>query len=430
MSQSHNRLEEIIEERTETLIETNNKLRDEIILREQTEHTLRTQQAQLHQVQKMEALGTLAAGISHDFNNILSTILLGANLAMLKVKGDTAPTKNLEAIEFAGNKAKDLVLQILTFSHQSQSERIPVFLSQTVQDVLTLIRPTLLKNIVITFSSDGETEHPVWGNPTELHQVVLNLCTNAIQAMQETKGALNITIKARKNLPASPIGNLQLPTETYLGLTVHDSGHGIASEVRDRIFDPFFTTKGDDGGTGLGLSVTHGIVTNHGGSIAVDSQLGQGSTFTLLLPCAKDLPEETQYTQGPVPEGTGNILLVDDEAAFTQTQQSFLETLGYTVEAYINPEEALNAFKNDPSQFDLVLTNQNMPLLRGDLLAQQLLTIRPDLPIILCTGFGHLTNNEEAKALGIRAFLRKPILPRELAITLQEVLCGSPNSQA
>jgi PAS domain S-box-containing protein len=376
---------------------------------------------QLRQAQKMEAIGTLAGGIAHDFNNILGVILGYTELTMDDISHDTLPWRYLQEVQTAGHRAKDLVRQILTFSRQSKVEHTPIPLQAVVQETLRLLRSSLPTTIDIhqDIPKDAGT---VLADPTQIHQVLMNLCTNAEHAMRDTGGTLEVRLETVESDDACATLHADLQPGPYVRLTIRDTGQGMAPEVLERIFDPFFTTKEVGEGTGLGLSAVHGIVTSHHGAITVESTVGKGTTFALYFPRSDHTTETPIRAEASMPHGTGCILFVDDEVMLVNVGQATLERLGYEVVARTSSIEALEAFRAMPQRFDVVVTDQTMPNMTGEHLTRELRRIRPDIPIILCTGFSHTINAEKAQALGIDAFCKKPLVPRDLAVTIQQVL--------
>jgi PAS domain S-box-containing protein len=382
-------------------------------------------EAELRQAQKMQAIGTMAGGIAHDFNNILTALLGYTELAIYDVLPTDTVWQHLQEVLKAGQRAKALVQQILTFSRQTAQTRMPVQLPHLVQDALGLLRASLPSTIEIrsAISSEAGT---VLADPTQLHQVLLNLCTNAEYAMRQTGGVLEIRLEAVHVEAAETASPLGLQPGRYVRLLVGDTGHGMAPEVVERIFEPFFTTKGPGEGTGMGLAMVHGIVTSHGGMVTVTSAVGQGATFAVYLPCISEPAWQDIPPEAGLPTGCGRVLLVDDEEMLRHLGQELLTRLGYDVAAYSNSVEALEAFRRAPQGFDLVITDQTMPHLTGAHLVQEMRRIRPDIPIILCTGYSHVMNAERARALGVNAFLMKPIEMRDLAHAIQQVLTQRP----
>jgi PAS domain S-box-containing protein len=392
-------------------------------------------ETQLRQTQKMEAIGTLAGGIAHDFNNILSAMLGYTELALYDLAADNVASRYLKEVLIAGKRARDLVQQILTFSRRTEQERKPIQLDLIIKEALTLLRASLPSTIEIR-QQVTKNAGLVLADPTQMHQVLMNLCTNAEHAMRATSGVLEVHLEPVEVTPDLAAVLSGLTVGPYLRLTVQDTGHGIAPEVLEHIFEPFFTTKGVGEGTGMGLAVVHGIITSHGGTVTVESTPGLGSRFDVYLPRIAAIarpqagPEEGglkapsahAVAEEAVAHGKGRVLLVDDEAALVHVSQGMLTYLGYEVVTYTNSMEALAAFKAAPYSFDLILTDHTMPHLTGEALARELRSIRPDLPIILCTGFSHTMNEAKAHALGIDALLMKPFLTRDLGTAIQQVL--------
>ncbi|MEW6672967.1 MAG: ATP-binding protein [Thermodesulfobacteriota bacterium] len=377
-------------------------------------------QAQLMQTQKMEAIGTLAGGIAHDFNNILSAVIGYTELAQIKLEPESEVRDDLKAVLTAGERAKELVRQILAFSRQAQKEKMPVQTGLIVKEALKLIRSSLPTTIEIR--QNILSKSVILSDPTEFHQIVMNLCTNAAYAMREKGGILEITltdVKLDSNFSST---HLEIQPGAYQKLTVSDTGHGIKPEVLNRIFDPFFTTKPKDEGTGLGLSVVHGIVKDCGGTITVYSELDEGSTFNLYFPIIEGKAEEKQGEHVNIPTGIERILVVDDDKAIVDITQKNLTSLGYEVKVRTSSLEALELFKAMPDKFDLVITDMTMSQMTGDHLASEMMKIRPDVPVILCTGFSENITREKSETIGIKAFLVKPLLKQEMAHTIRMVL--------
>jgi len=377
---------------------------------------------QLQQAQKMEAIGTLAGGVAHDFNNILAAIIGYTELAGLQLADDHKAIGSLKEVLKAGHRAKDLVKQILSFSRQSQQELRPVDITPIVKEALKLLRASLPATIDIKQNIES-TMGTVQADPTQIHQVLMNLCTNAAHAMRREGGTLEVTIKKMDVDTIAAREYADLHPGPYLRLTVKDTGHGIPSDILQRIFEPYFSTKGRDQSTGLGLAVVHGIVKSHRGIVLVESEPGQGTTFHVYLP----LINGTTYTQRmpaseALPTGTESILFVDDEGVLVDIGKKMLEHLGYEVVTRTSSIEALEMFRTNPDRFELVITDMTMPNMTGETLAKEIMKIRNDMPIILCTGFSERISEEKAKALGIRKFLMKPLVLREFAKTIREAL--------
>ncbi|MBN2232451.1 MAG: response regulator [Deltaproteobacteria bacterium] len=377
----------------------------------------------LRKSQKMEALGTLAGGIAHDFNNILTPILGYTELALARTAPDAPLLADLQQIRAAGERARDLVRQILGFSRQESQEKKPFQPHLVVKEVIKLLRSSL--PTTITFETKIATDcGTILADPTQFHQIIMNLCTNAYQAMEATDGTLGIhlslvTIVEQDHMVASS----ELMPGDYILLSVSDTGCGMEHRTLERIFDPFFTTKADGKGTGLGLSVVHGIVKSCHGHIEVDSEPGKGTVFRVYLPRLPSQPTpEVAVQASPLPSGQGHILVVDDEEIITILLRKLLERLGYRATAVNDSRMALSLIEAQPSFFDLLITDMTMPHLTGIELARKVLAMKADIPIILCTGFSELINKEQAHAIGIRAYLTKPISVRELALTLHQLL--------
>ncbi len=395
--------------------------------RRRAQEALRRSEAQLRQAQKMEAIGTLAGGVAHDFNNILTAITGYTHLALAKVAADSRAGYNLRQVLTAGKRARDLVSQILTFGRRGEGERGPVSLEEIVREASTLLRATLPAGIVIehdlrTAASALPTD-TIHGDATQIQQVLMNLGTNAGHAMRETGGTLSVSLEETAVTPQIAVCHPALRAgRRYLRLVVRDTGDGIPAGVKERIFEPFFTTKKIGEGTGLGLAVVHGIVADHGGAIAVESAEGQGTSFEIFLPRVDAAATPQAEPEGPPPTGDERVLLIDDEEAVVEIYHEYLTSLGYRVEPRTDSRQAYEDFRAAPWSFDLVITDQAMPGMTGETLAGKLLAVRPELPIVLCTGFSHTVSREQALAAGIRAYLMKPFEPRELAETVRSVL--------
>ncbi len=398
---------------------------EDITEQKRVEEALTKTERQFRQSSRMEAIGTLAGGIAHDFNNILTAILGYTELGLATIPKGSRTHRNLQEVLTAGHRAKHLVHQILTFSRQSGQGKKATPIHMVVREALKLIRATIPTTIDI--NQTLQSEATVLADPTQLHQIIVNICTNAEYAMRETGGSLHILLedmevdediaRALPGLQAGP----------HVRLMIRDTGAGMTPEVLERMFDPFFTTKPIGEGSGMGMAVVHGIVTSHGGAIAVDSVVGKGTKMEIFLPAVPATVLEGLGDQSPIPVGRETILFVDDEETIVHLGKELLNQLGYTVEVHTSSPEALQHFRQDPQRFDLVITDQTMPLLTGESLARELLRIRPDLPIILCTGFSHTMSAEKAKALGIQAYLMKPLAIRDLAPIVRHVLDKTPS---
>ncbi len=377
---------------------------------------------ELHQAQKMEAIGTLAGGIAHDFNNILSAIMGYTELALLDLPPENISRPQLEEVLTAGNRAKALVDQILTFSRQQDQEMEPLQVAPIVKEALKLLRASLPTTIEILTKVEVETEMVI-ADPTQIHQIVMNLSTNAAHAMGKKGGTLEVGLANTEIDAQTASDNPNLNQGSYLRLTVKDNGPGIDHVLLPRIFEPFFTTKGPGEGTGMGLAVAHGIVKRHKGAIVVESEPEVGTAFHVFLPIAegKSKPKEKGKIR-QMTHGSGRILLVDDEKTIVDMGQQILERLGYQVTARTCSLEALETFKAKPDIFDLVITDQTMPGMTGVELAEAFMRIRPDIPMILCSGYNQTITSEEAKNLGIREYILKPYSMGTIAETIQKVL--------
>ncbi|MGD8290738.1 MAG: ATP-binding protein [Desulfobacterales bacterium] len=379
-------------------------------------------ESRLQQAHKMEAIGTLAGGIAHDFNNILSAVIGYTEMALEDSQEGTLIYSNLKGVLLAGNRAKDLVGQILTFSRQADQELKPVQVDLIVREVLKLLRASFPSTIDI--QQNIASKSATLANPTQIHQVLMNLCTNAEHAMQGKGGLLAVSLTDISIDSEIEAGQLGIRPGAYLRLEVKDTGDGMAAEVKERIFDPFFTTKETGKGTGMGLSVVHGIVKSHRGAIAVKSEPENGTTFEVFLPISRHAAEITTDAGDEFPGGNECILLVDDEKTLVDLGRQMLERLGYSVESKTCSIEALEMFKTRSEEFDLVITDMTMPNLTGDKLAAELMKIRTDIPVILCTGFSEQISEKHAKEMGIKEFILKPLLLNKLAATVRAVLDG------
>ncbi|MFH2113836.1 MAG: PAS domain S-box protein, partial [Spirochaetota bacterium] len=394
----------------------------DITQRKLAEEEANTLQAQLRQAQKMEAIGTLAGGIAHDFNNILGAIIGFTDISLLSIPPDSPVRGNIQKVLDAGLRAKDLVKQILTFSRQTEQEIKPIRIGHIVEEVVNLLKATIPSNIEIASQIDADCV--VMGDPSQLHQVVMNICTNAVQAMRAEGGSLEIKLDTidmdAKSVRLVP----EMSPGLYQRITVTDTGHGMTREVIDRIFEPFFTTKEKGQGTGLGLSVAHGIIKKLGGKTTAYSEPGKGSTFCIYLPVLDSGADAAPRSDAPqaMPTGSEHVLYVDDEELLVEVGGLVLKSLGYQVTCFTSSLKALEAFKNDPLGFDVLITDMNMPKMSGLDLARELTKMRPDLPIVLCTGFSERISASQSKALGIRKTIMKPMVARDIALAIREVL--------
>ncbi len=377
-------------------------------------------QSQLIQAQKMEAIGTLAGGIAHDFNNILGAVLGYAEMA----KEDSVPgsqaSKKLDRVIEAGTRAAGLVKQILAFSRQVVTEPVPLNPEHIIKETIKLLRPSLPSTITIKQQSEGSIRSII-ADPTQIHQLVMNLCTNAFHAMEQTGGILSINLE-NQELSAPDLRQYpNVKPGKFVVLSVSDTGPGIPPEIRDRIFDPYFTTKEVGKGTGMGLAIIHGIATSLGGFVTCDSIIGQGAVFRSFFPAIElDIAPKIESTD-VVPMGKEHVLFVDDEEMLADLGKTMLERLSYHVTLCNDSNTALACFREQPNKFDILVTDQTMPGMTGFDLAREVLRIRPNLPIILCTGYSNLIDEKAAKQIGIKAFIMKPVTKKQLTEALMQV---------
>ncbi len=381
---------------------------------------LKSLEAQLRQVQKMEAIGTLAGGIAHDFNNILGAILGYAEMALGDLPPDSPVQHFIKQIGKASERAKELVGQILAFSRRTEQEFKPIRISAVIKEASRFLRASLPSSIRIVQDVNARYE-VVRADPTQIHQVFMNLCTNAAHAMRDTGGVLKIKL-SKVDLGGENLVS-DLSAGPHLELTVSDTGHGIDPAIMDRIFDPFFTTKEPGEGTGMGLAVVHGIVKNHGGAILVESRPGQGTAFRVYLPVAvgESASERAQIEESPS-GGRERILFVDDEEMLVELGRTMLSRFGYEVVSLTSSVEALKIFQAAPGSFDLVITDMTMPILSGVDLARSMLRVRPDMPVILVTGFSEVASHAKTQELGISEIILKPITRDVLAKAIRRSL--------
>lgn len=381
----------------------------------------------LRHAQKMEALGTLTGGIAHDFNNILAAILGFAEMSLEDVPRDTPLEKNLRHILQSSLRGRDLIKQMLTFSRKSEYEVKPMPITPLVKETAKLLRASIPTTVEIEVETSA-TWDVVEANATGVQQILMNLCTNAAYAMRETGGELKITLSDTGVGPDSHYTDLA--PGPYVRLAVSDRGTGMDDTVRKRIFEPFFTTKGPGEGTGMGLAVVYGIVKSLKGEITVESVPGKGSTFQILIPKVAAHEETVPSSCKEAARGKERVLFIDDENIIAELGRAMLERLGYQVTATTDAEEALKIFSEDPSAFDLIVTDQTMPLFTGVRLAKEVFEMRPDIPVILCTGYSESSNRDTAKAAGITDLLMKPLAWKELAQAVREALdMGSRREQ-
>ena len=422
LQRSHDELEQRVSERTTDLAKAYESLQQEITDRKQMEVEKEKLTEQLIYAQKMEAIGTMAGGIAHDFNNTLMPIIGYAELTQLDLTPESESWKNLDQIISASNRAKELIKQILTFSRQTEHDSKPISLEPLVKETLKLMRSSLPSTIEIRESIDSNAGE-IMGDPTQIHQLVMNLCTNARHAMRERGGLLTVLVDEIRYSDGAISDSLQLEPGCYVRLRVSDTGQGIEESIQTRILEPYFTTKASEGGTGLGLSVAHGIVKKHGGHLTFTSEVDKGTTFQILFPklsaCVVDEIEKRELS---MQSGTEHVWVLDDDDTIALMLQKMLQNLGYTTRTFFRSDQLIEEFKKNRDHVDLVITDMTMPTLTGVELAQQLIDLRADISIILCTGFSESIDAAKAKEIGIREYLMKPVVMKELAHTVRKVL--------
>jgi PAS domain S-box-containing protein len=380
----------------------------------------------LSQAQKMEAIGTLAGGIAHDFNNILTAIIGYTEMAMLCISDEVKATQKLNEAIKASERAKDLVCQILAFSRKSETKYESLALHSVVKESIKMLRALIPTTIEIR--QDTIDPVHVMADSTKIHQIIMNLCTNAAHSMQEAYGLLEVSLM-HVELDDDAAHPLELASGSYARLMVSDTGHGMPPEVAERIFEPYFTTKEKGRGTGLGLSVVHGIVKSHNGAITCMSEIGKGTVFDIYLPEIEAAQETMDHIKHePCPVGVERILYVDDELIMVEVVEEMLQNLGYSVVARSSSVEALKLFQETPWEFDMVITDMTMPVMTGDMLARKMLEIRSDIPIILCTGYSEQISEEKALAMGISEFIMKPLDIHKLGGAVRKVIDGKGSS--
>lgn len=378
-------------------------------------------ETELRQAQKMEGIGTLAGGIAHDFNNILSAIIGYTELALMKTGNDPDLTEDLKQVRKASERAKELVRQILSFSRKDKHEKTILQVNLIVKEALKLIRSSIPSTIEIV--QDISTRAAVLTDPTQIHQLIMNLCTNAYQAMVDTGGKLSVSMHEISVKP-NDIRYPELPVGNYVHIEVSDTGCGMDQTTLEKIFDPFFTTKEHGRGTGLGLAVVYDIVQGHEGKISVRSKPGVGTTFDVFLPVAQERlkKNDTSLNQNLQVAGNERIMIVDDEEAIRELLHAILSNAGYQVEEFANGREAWEVFRQSPDDWSLIITDQTMPQMTGEELAVNIMKLQPDIPIILCTGYSESISIEKARKLGIKSYLYKPLSLNELLVSVHNIL--------
>ena len=380
-------------------------------------------EARLQQSQKMEAIGTLAGGIAHDFNNILTVIYGYAELAKDDAGDYDILQKDLDEVLQSAERAKELVKQILTFSRAGRQELKPLKIQLIIKEALKLLRSSLPTTITIKTDIKQDCP-PVVADPTQVHQVVMNICTNAYHAMREKGGELSVSLQFVDLTYEDVVNRVSLSPGQYVKLSISDTGIGMSEDVLGRIFEPYYTLKAKGEGTGLGLAVVHGIVTSYHGDINVHSEPDKGTTFNVYLPSATAavIKNSQEGTSLPLAPGNARVLLVDDDKTIANLNKKMLKKLGYKTTVLTDSLETLAIFQDSPNDFDLLITDMTMPNMTGEELARRILAIRPEMPIILCTGYSELINEEKAKAISIRDYLMKPVIKKELAEVVRKAL--------
>jgi signal transduction histidine kinase/ActR/RegA family two-component response regulator len=423
---ANNALEKRVEDRTLQLSNANQYLKKEIEIRQKFERERAELEKQLYQLQKMETIGTLAGGIAHDFNNILTPILGYTDMALEELPEESNLRFDIEQINNAARRGKDLVQQVLTFSREVDFANKPIQLEPIVAEALNLIKASFPPGVQITQHFDQKIG-TVLADPIHIHQIVMNLCTNANHAMMKTGGILDVRLESVKldQRTADKIPNLK--KGSYIRLTISDTGHGMDIKTKERIFEPFFTKKEVGSGSGLGLSVVHGIISNYGGAIIVDSSPGKGSTFIIYLPkYAGELSEPDKLSKKLL-KGDEYILFVDDEPEITFMGKKMLENLGYKVTISSNSLSALEEFCSKPSKYSLLVTDQNMPNMTGTELASKMKSVQPGLKVIIITGYSDTLSEEVLEESGISEVILKPMILDDFSKVIRRVLDKNKN---
>ncbi len=422
------RLEELVRERTAELEERNRKLAEEIAERKKAEEEKKTIEAQLIQTQKAEALGRFAGGIAHDLNNVLYPVIIYTEMLLEDTEPDTSRYELLTQTLAATHRQRDLIKKILSFSRQGEENFVPVRVSPLLEETVGFLRSSIPSTIEILLHSDARSD-TILGDPVQIQQVIMNLCRNAADAMESQRGVIELKLS---NVYLEPVHSQgQLPAGNHLRLTVSDNGTGMTREVIDRIFDPFFTTKGTGKGSGMGLSIVQGILKNHKGAITVKSEPGKGSAFTIDLPLYAGDRRKQDFRTGRARAGDRHredrgkrVLLVDDEVLILSGLQRVLGRFGYRVDTAVDGRKALETFSESPGSFDLVITDQTMPGITGIELSRKIREVRPDIPVILCTGLDDTVDEQSMRSAGIRELLVKPTDMGELKSTVNRILKG------
>ena len=417
---ANNALEKRVQQRTQQLTMTNKDLKKEIEMRKHHEEEKAKLEVQMLQLQKMETIGTLAGGIAHDFNNILTPILGYTEMALEELSDESVLKYDIEQINGAATRGKDLVQQILTFSRQVDFDKKPLKLDDIVREVMKLIRASFPSNIEIRQDLDSNCG-TVLADATQMHQIIMNLCTNSLHAMTGKGGVLQVKLE-KVILGKQVNGQAKIQKGTYIRLTISDTGHGMDKQTLERIFEPFFTKKEVGSGSGLGLSVVHGIVSSYLGNIEVESEPGKGSRFMIYLPQHSETYAPEKDLDQKIKKGNGSILFVDDEKEITFMGKRMLESLGYTVDIKTDSQTALQDFKKDPGKYDLLVTDQAMPKMLGTELIEQVKQIRPDLKSIIITGYHDSIPKNAIKQFGISDIISKPLILSEFSELIRKVI--------
>jgi PAS domain S-box-containing protein len=414
LKKAYEDLEQRVQERTADLKEAHDRLKSEMAERQRMEERIR-------QAEKMEAIGTLAGGIAHDFNNMLGAVMGFTEMAIDdNTPGNRAVDHALKNVMEAASRGSDLVKQILAFSRKSHQEIVPLKLTPLVKETVKLLKAIIPSTVDIEVKAKSASD-TVLADPSQMQQVVMNLCTNAAFAMRE-KGGGRLTISIRDAFGSHSRLPADLEPRPYVLLSIKDTGAGMGSDIVKKIFEPFFTTKEPGQGTGMGLAVAYGIVKSLHGDITVESEPGKGTIFNVFIPQTEPSVQSYEVAQGEIPHGTGRILFVDDEESLVESGRTTLRRLGYKVVGVTDSQDALSLFLDDPGRFDVVITDHTMATMSGLDLAKELVKVKPDIPIILCTGYSDNVSPQIAKEAGIKEFLMKPLTKRELAEAVRRAL--------
>ncbi len=404
-----------------TLIKIISEIFVNVLNRKKSEEEKKKLEQQIRQTQKMEAIGTLAGGIAHDFNNILGIIQGYTELTVDDLSGQDMALENMQQVLKACSRAQDLVRQILSFCRQNEYEKKSLNLSLVIKEAIKLLRPSLPATIEIKQNIKGENSI-IMADVTQMHQILMNLSTNAAHAMREKGGILGITLENIEIEQATAKQYELLSPGHYAKLSVSDTGHGMDRSVMERIFDPYFTTKKSGEGTGMGLSVVHGIVKSHDGEITVYSEPGKGTVFHIYLPLIDTYQKEEREDLLPLQRGKERILLIDDEKHLVDFSEKLLDRLGYKVTSVTDSTNGLEIFLRTPDSFDIIITDQTMPVMTGVELAEKIMTVRPEIPVIICTGFSESIDSEKAAAMGIKQLLMKPFTLKDISQAIRKAL--------